>query len=196
MDCRYKFITHISATHFASRELLFCPCHLNLQDIYILKGKSIYYLTVSRVQEIKCGFVGWLWLHAFFFWLFSKAVSPMLHWGWACGNMPLTHLTLLKHICSVTQSCPTLWYPMDFRLPSSSVHEIFQARILKWVTIFSSRGSSQSRDGTCVSITFCIGRWILYHLATWEAPTLIYVVVVVQSLSLVWFLVTLWAAIC
>ena len=84
---------------------------------------------------------------------------------------------------------------MDFRLSSSSVHEIFQARILKWVAISSSRGSSQPRDGTCVSCTFCIGRWILYHLATREAPTLTYVVVVVQSLSLTWFFVTLWAAI-
>ena len=84
---------------------------------------------------------------------------------------------------------------MDFGLSSSSVHEIFQARILKWVAISSSRGSSQSRDGTCVSCTFCIGRWILYHLATREAPTLTYVVVVVQSLSLIWFFVTLWAAI-
>ena len=85
---------------------------------------------------------------------------------------------------------------MDFRLPSSPVYEIFQARILKWVAIFSSRGFFQSRDGTCISCTFCIGRRILYHLATQEAPTLTYVVVVVQSLSLVWFFVTLWAAIC
>ena len=43
----------------------------------------------------------------------------------------------------VAQSCLTLCDPMDCSLPSSSVHEIFQARILKWVAISVSRGSSQ-----------------------------------------------------
>ena len=36
----------------------------------------------------------------------------------------------------VTQSCLTLWDPMDCSLPGSSVHEILQARILQWVAIF------------------------------------------------------------
>ena len=40
------------------------------------------------------------------------------------------------------QSCPTLFDPMDCNLPGSSVHEIFQARILEWVAISSSRRSS------------------------------------------------------
>ena len=48
-----------------------------------------------------------------------------------------------------TQSCPTLCDPMDCSLPVSSVHAIFQARILEWVTISFSRGSSQSRDRNC-----------------------------------------------
>ena len=55
--------------------------------------------------------------------------------------------------------------PMDCSLPGSSVHGISQARILEWVTISSSRGSSWPRDGTQVS---CIGRRILYHWATRE----------------------------
>ena len=42
----------------------------------------------------------------------------------------------------VTQSCPTLCDPMDCSLPGSSVHGIFQARILEWVAISFSRGSS------------------------------------------------------
>ena len=37
--------------------------------------------------------------------------------------------------CLVTQLCPTLWNPMDCSLLGSSVHEIFQARILEWVVI-------------------------------------------------------------
>ena len=71
--------------------------------------------------------------------------------------------------CSGTQSCPTLCDPMDCSPPSSSVHGILQARILKWVAISFSRRSSQLRDQTRVSDVSCIGRQILYHCATWEA---------------------------
>ena len=39
----------------------------------------------------------------------------------------------------VTQSCPTLWDPIDYSLPGSSVHGISQARILEWVAISFSR---------------------------------------------------------
>ena len=54
------------------------------------------------------------------------------------------------HIACIL-SCPTLCDPIDCSLPSSSVHGIFQARILEWVAISSSRGSSQPSDRTCVS---------------------------------------------
>ena len=46
-------------------------------------------------------------------------------------------------IVLVTQSCPTLCDPMDCSLPGSSVSGILQARILEWVEISSSRGSSR-----------------------------------------------------
>ena len=46
----------------------------------------------------------------------------------------------------VAQSCPTLCDPMECSLPGSSARGIFQARILEWVSISFSRGSSQPRD--------------------------------------------------
>ena len=46
----------------------------------------------------------------------------------------------------VAQSCPTLCNPMDCSLPGSSVHGIFQAKVLEWVAISFSRGSSQPRE--------------------------------------------------
>ena len=49
------------------------------------------------------------------------------------------------------QSCPTLCNPMDNSLPSSSVYGILQARILEWVAMPFSRGSSQLMDGTRIS---------------------------------------------
>ena len=45
-------------------------------------------------------------------------------------------------VCSVTQSCWTLCDPLDHSLPGSSVHRILQAKILEWVAISTSRGSS------------------------------------------------------
>ena len=49
-------------------------------------------------------------------------------------------------ISEVTQSCPTLCNPMDCSLPGSSVHGIFQARVLEWGAIAFSRGSSWPRS--------------------------------------------------
>ena len=69
--------------------------------------------------------------------------------------------------CLVTKLCLTLCDSMDCNLPGSSVHGILRARILEWVAISFSRGSSPSRDRTHVS---CIGRQFLYHWTTREAP--------------------------
>ena len=55
----------------------------------------------------------------------------------------------------VSQSCPTLCNLMDYSLSGSSIHGIFQTRILEWVVISFSRGSPQPRDRTRVS---CVSR--------------------------------------
>ena len=67
------------------------------------------------------------------------------------------------------QSCLTLCDSMDCSPLGSSVHGILQARIVEWVAMCCSRGSSQPRDRTRV---FCTGRQILYHWGTWEAGAL------------------------
>ena len=51
----------------------------------------------------------------------------------------------------VAQSCPTLCDPMACSLPGSSIHGIFQARVLEWGAIAFSRGSSRPRDRSQVS---------------------------------------------
>ena len=57
----------------------------------------------------------------------------------------------VKMESEVVQLCPTLCDPMDCSLPGSSVHGIFQARVLEWVAFSFSRGYSQVRDRTLVS---------------------------------------------
>ena len=90
------------------------------------------------------------------------------------GIMPLKYtkyctqhsICINSSCCLVTKSCPTLFDPIDYSLPGSFVHGISQARILEWVAIPLSRGSSRHRDQTHVS---CIGRQILYHWTSREA---------------------------
>ena len=57
----------------------------------------------------------------------------------------------------VAQSCSTLCDPIDCSSPESSAHWILQARILEWVTVPFSKGSSRPRDRTRVS--FIAGRF-------------------------------------
>ena len=75
------------------------------------------------------------------------------------GHMVLRRLS--SDVCVKSLSQFPLWDPMDCSLPGSSVHGIFQARILEWVAIPFSRGTSQPRDQTHISYVSCIGRWIL-----------------------------------
>ena len=67
------------------------------------------------------------------------------------------------------QLCLTLYGPVDCSPQGCSVRGIFQARILEWVAMSSSRRSSPPRDRAHICFDSCIGRWILYHLGTWEA---------------------------
>ena len=63
----------------------------------------------------------------------------------------------------LTQSCLTLCNPMDYRLQGCSIYGILQARILEWVTISFSRGSSWPRGETWPSLLYY--RQILYCLS-------------------------------
>ena len=68
------------------------------------------------------------------------------------------------------QSCLTLCDPMEDSPPGFSVHGILQARILEWVAISSSRGSSQPRDRTCISYVSYIGKQVVYHQRQLGSP--------------------------
>ena len=53
----------------------------------------------------------------------------------------------VKSESQVTQSCPTLQDPMDYSLPGSSIHGIFQARVLEWVAIAESLFPDERNEG-------------------------------------------------
>ena len=75
------------------------------------------------------------------------------------------HLVFCREGCVSAQLCLTLCDPMNCSPPGSFVHGILQARVLEWVAIPSSSGSSPTTDSTHVS---CISRQVLYHWATWK----------------------------
>ena len=91
-----------------------------------------------------------LWAHL---WRSYKSRTPEYP-GWRmCPSSVLSPFSWVQILCD----------PMDCSPPGSSVHGILQARILEWVAMPSSRGSSRPRDWTWVSSVSSTGRRILYH---------------------------------
>ena len=88
---------------------------------------------------------------------------PILSWGHCSYELMCVHAKSL-------QSCLTLRNPMDCSLPGSSVYGILQARILEWVAISFSRGSSRPRNWTQVLHS----RQILYQLSYEGSPNAAY----------------------
>ena len=66
----------------------------------------------------------------------------------------------------VAQSGSTLWDSVDCSPPGSSIHGIFQARVLEWVAIFFSRGSSQPREASKVLFKYLCVVIIYIFLST------------------------------
>ena len=73
----------------------------------------------------------------------------------------------------VAQSCLTLCDPRNCSPPCSSVHRIFQTRILEWVAISFSRGSSRPRDGTRVYYWLPLNLSILLSLTLFQSAYLL-----------------------
>ena len=77
------------------------------------------------------------------------------------GNQQGTPCLAEAGMCVLAaQSCPTLCDPMDRSLPGSALHGILQARVLEWVAVSFSRGSSQPRDRT--QLSYIAGRFFTF----------------------------------
>ena len=140
-----------------------------LQSNYfsLLKTNSLSYLTLLLEQKASC-----IHMHVDFGQIFSPVYShaniylklieaynvyavwsPLPTRGWA----------------KLLQSCLTLFNPLNCNPPGSPVHGILQARILEWISMPSSRGSSQPRDWTCISWVSWLAGGFFTTSATWEA---------------------------
>ena len=110
------------------------------------KAMSLLFNMLSRfvidfLPKSQCLLISWLWSLSAMILEPKKIKSVTSVW------------ILIKVKVSIAQSCLTLWDSVDCSLLGSSVHGILQVRILEWVAIPFSRGSSQSGDWTLVSIT-------------------------------------------
>ena len=91
--------------------------------------------------------------------------TPALEGGFFTTSAPWVKTPCCCLVAKLCHCVRLLCDPIDCRPSSSSIHGISLARIVEWVAISFSRGSSQTRDQTHIS---CIDRYILYHGATRE----------------------------
>ena len=98
----------------------------------------------------------------FYFICYSFKVRKIYYFSFSTQNMGI----LMAGMRSVVSDS---WQILDYSPLGSSIHGIFQARILDWVAISSYRGSSRPRVQNHVSCGSYIVWWILYHWVTWEA---------------------------
>ena len=130
-----------------------CLTHSNPMDCS-LPGSAVHGIFQARVLEWGAIALG-------------REQSPTLtpgHWSSiifaSSAFQPLLSATAYVCTCQVTSLCPTLCDFMDCNLSWDS---ILQTRILEWVAMHSSKGSSQPRDQTHISYVSCIDRQVLYH---------------------------------
>ena len=130
-----------------------------------LKGKRLRKCSASRSLVAKLSSV------TFCLWAASLCLGPVDVFSQTSVVSTHSYLSFRRLMCRKkvffpacvvhAQSCVTLRNPVNGSPPGSCVHGILQARILEWVAISSSRGSSQPRDQTHIS---CIGKQILLPL--------------------------------
>ena len=118
--------------------------------------------TEAGIQQKDCRKTTYTYMYVTLSWCCTEEINTTLY----INYMPIFFKSKQKDYRSsgllmrakLLQSCSTLCDP-----PGSSARGILQARILEWVAISYSSGSSQPRDRTHTSHVSCTGGWILYH---------------------------------
>ena len=108
-----------------------------------------------------------LWINSHTFYVCAQSCHPFAA-TWMDLEITISNLMFAAAAAAAKslQLCPTLCDPIDGSPPGSSVHGIFQARILEWVATPFSQGSSWPRDWTHVSCVSCIAGRFFTHWAT------------------------------
>ena len=116
--------------------------------LHSLPKKNVFFFYHKQVEE---------WLFSDLYLTDITLCSHSLEHSFSHLNVSTIHL----HACSVAQSCPTLYDPMDCSLPGSSVHGIFQAKMLEWRGLpFPTAGILLTQG---LNLHLLIGRQTPYH---------------------------------
>ena len=121
------------------------------------KDRGAWGATVHGVAKSQTQLRDWACMHDLTSVPFSLPVS--LRCNWHAGSS-----------CSVTWLCLTPCDPMDCSPPGSSDYGIFQAGLLEWVAISSSRRSAWPRDRTSISCVSSMLQADSLQLSHWERP--------------------------
>ena len=97
--------------------------------------------------------------------------SPGKNTGVGCHF--LLRCMKVKSEREVAQSCPTLSDPMEYSLPGSSIHGIFQARVLEWGAIAFSSEGEQPPEFICVHAQPCLLSMGCWFVTTFTSPSLV-----------------------
>ena len=90
-------------------------------------------------------------------WTYVSCIGRCVLYHQCHQGSPFKFIGANMHACVLSHFSFILLYdPMDCSPSGFSVHRVFQARILEWVTMLSSRGYSQPRDQSWVSCDFCV----------------------------------------
>ena len=125
-------------------------CHFLFQGIFPTQGSNLHllhwqvdsqYLTFIYASDSSC-----------------KQRAPQRHRSSPCFSVTYYGES------EVAQSCPTLCNSMDCSLPGSSIHRIFQARVLEWVAVSFLQGTFPIQ-GSNLGLSHCTVKQTLYHLS-------------------------------
>ena len=130
----------------------------------------------------------WVWVNCGSWWWTGR---PGVLWFMGSQRVGHDWATELNWTAAQSLICAWLCDPMDCSPLGSSVHRILQVRILEWISISYSRGSSWPRDQMHISWVSCSCRRILYQLHHLGSP-LCANVCILSHFSGVWLFVTLW----
>ena len=164
--CCYWKLMYFRWSNFNYQNYIWIHALLFIPDLYKFKWLEMWWLmcdheTTKQLREF------WITSGSYIFFFLNVKYPPckrQLVTSWHYYNSILScFVCVCVCVCVRAQSWATLCDPMDCSPPGSSVYGIFQARILKWVTISYSRGSSHLRNWTCASCICCIGKWILHY---------------------------------
>ena len=118
------------------------------------------------------GWDGWMTSLTRWTWVGDGQQSLACCSPWCCKEsdttrrLELNEIDIFSYTCvhaKSLQSCLIVYDAIHCSPLGPTVHGFLQARILEWVAMPSSRGSSWLRDQNCISYVSCIGRQVLYH---------------------------------